>query len=48
MQEHEPHEWKEGRLLRPWELSQQGWKQKERAAVLGVSKRAEGQWLSGA
>jgi phosphotransferase system glucose/maltose/N-acetylglucosamine-specific IIC component len=46
--EHEPHEWKEGRLLRVWELSQQGWKQKERAAVLGAGTSAVSQWLSGA
>ena len=44
--EHEPHDWKEGRRLRAWELSQQGWKQKEIAAALGVSKGAVSQWLS--
>ena len=33
--EHEPQDWKEDRLLRPWELSQQGWMQKDIAAVLG-------------
>jgi transposase len=44
--EHEPHDWKEGRRLRAWELSQQGWKQKEIAVALGVSKGAVSQWLS--
>jgi transposase len=44
--EHEPHDWKEGRRLRAWELSQQGWKQREIAEALGVSKGAVSQWLS--
>src|SRR2546422_7135354 len=44
--EHELQDWKEGRRLRAWELSQQGWKQKEIAATLGVSKGAVSQWLS--
>ncbi len=38
--EHEPHDWQEGRYLRTWELWQQGWKQKEIAETLGVSKGA--------
>lgn len=38
-------EWKEGRRRRAWELSQQGWKQKDIAAALGVSKGAVSQWL---
>jgi len=38
--EHEPHDWKEGRYLRAWELWQQGWKQNEIADALGVSKGA--------
>src|SRR5947209_20633509 len=44
--EHEPHDWKEGRRLRAWELWQQGWKQKDIAAALGVSKGAVSQWLT--
>jgi transposase len=44
--EHEPYDWKEGHRLRAWELSQQGWKQKEIAVTLGVSKGAVSQWLS--
>src|SRR5205823_1992316 len=43
--EHEPHDWKEGRRLRAWELWQQGWKQKEIAIALGVSKGAVSHWL---
>jgi transposase len=38
-------EWKEGRRRRAWELSHQGWKQKDIAAALGVSKGAVSQWL---
>ena len=43
--EHEPQDWKEGRRLRGWELWQQGWKQKDIAAALGVSKGAVSQWV---
>jgi transposase len=43
--EHEPHDWKEGRRLRAWELWKQGWKQKDIAIALGVSKGAVSQWL---
>jgi transposase len=43
--EHEPHDWKEGRRLRAWELWQQGWKQNEIADALGVSKGAVSQWV---
>jgi transposase len=39
-------EWKEGRRRRAWELHEQGWKQKEIAAALGVSKGAVSQWLT--
>lgn len=38
-------DWREGRRLRAWELSQQGWRQKGIAAALGVSKGAVSQWL---
>ncbi len=43
--EQEPHDWKEGRRLRAWELWQQEWKQKDIATALGVSKGAVSQWL---
>ena len=38
--------WREGRRLRAWELSQEGWPQQRIAAALGVSKGAVSQWLS--
>ena len=41
-----PADWKEARRLRAWELVQQGWKQTEVAAALGVTKGAVSQWVS--
>ena len=38
--------WWEGRRLRAWELSQEGWPQQRIAEALGVSKGAVSQWLS--
>ncbi len=38
-------DWREGRRLRAWALHQQGWKQKDIAAALGVSPGAVSQWL---
>src|SRR5438270_7723133 len=38
--------WREGRRLRAWELSQQGWSQHEIAQALGVSGGAVSQWLT--
>lgn len=43
--QHEPHDWKECRRLRAWDLWQQGWKQKDIALALGVSKGAVSQWI---
>ena len=40
-----PHDWREGRRLRAWELHQLGWKQHEIAAALGVTGGAVSQWL---
>jgi transposase len=37
--------WREGRRLRAFELHQEGWKQKDIADALGVSKGAVSQWL---
>ena len=42
----EPHDWREGRRLRAWTLHQQGWKQKDIAAALGVTPGAVSQWLT--
>lgn len=38
-------DWLEGRRRRAWELKQQGWKQQDIAAALGVTKGAVSQWL---
>src|ERR671914_2668668 len=38
--------WREGRRLRAWELSQEGWPQQRIPEALGVSKGAVSQWLS--
>lgn len=41
----ELEDWLEGRRLRAWELSQQGWRPGRIAEALGVSKAAVSQWL---
>ena len=41
-----PKTWKEGRRKRSPELKQQGWKQREIAAALGVSAAAVSQWVA--
>jgi transposase len=41
-----PHDWREGRRLRAWELAQQGWTQTAIAAALGVTQGAVSQWLT--
>src|SRR5260221_14595666 len=38
-------DWREGRRQRGWELKQQGWKQQDIAAALGVTPGAISQWL---
>ena len=38
-------DWREGRRRRAWELKQQGWKQQDIAAALGVTGGAVSQWL---
>ena len=40
-----PRSWQEGRRLRAWELSQQGWTQQQIAQALGVTQGAISQWL---
>jgi transposase len=41
-----PHDWREGRRLRAWELAQAGWTQRTIAAALGVTEGAVSQWRS--
>ena len=38
-------DWREGRRRRAWELKEQGWKQHDIAAALGVTPGAVSQWL---
>ena len=38
-------DWREFRRRRAWELKEQGWKQKDIATALGVSKGAVSQWM---
>ena len=40
-----PTDWREARRLRAWELYEQGWKQKDIAAALGISEGAVSQWF---
>ena len=40
-----PRDWREARRQRAYELAQKGWKQKDIAEALGVSKGAVSQWL---
>jgi transposase len=39
-------DWREWRRLRAWELKQQGWRQREIAAALGVTEGAVSQCMS--
>jgi transposase len=42
---HQAVDWREGRRLRAWELSQQGWRQNDIAAALGVTNGAVSLWM---
>src|SRR5919106_6323215 len=42
---HRVTNWREGRRFRAFELHQRGWKQKDIAEALGVSKGAVSQWV---
>src|ERR1700693_5868671 len=41
----QPSNWQEARRMRAWELKQQGEKQKDIAAALGVTEGAVSQWI---
>jgi transposase len=41
-----PHNWKEWRRMRAWQLNQQGWTQRHIAHALDVSEGAVSQWLT--
>src|SRR5688572_11821549 len=41
-----PHDWKEGRRLRAWELAHLGRQQNAIATALGVTEGAVSQWLA--
>lgn len=43
--EHVPHDWKEWRRLRAWELRQKGWRPCDIAQTLDVSPGAVSQWF---
>src|SRR5258708_4706845 len=43
-----PHDWKEWRRLRAWELKRQGWAQHDIAIALGASGGAVSQWMHAA
>jgi transposase len=43
-----PHDWKEWRRMRAWELKQQGWSQHDIAVALGASKGSVSKWLHAA
>src|SRR5260370_36916344 len=43
-----PHDWREWRRMRAWELSKQGWAPRDIAAALGVGRPAVCQWLAAA
>lgn len=45
MAKKEPKNWKEERRKRAWALYQAGWKQKDIAEALGVTKGAVSQWI---
>lgn len=41
-----PHDWREWRRLRAWDLTQLGWAPSDVAEALGVSRAAVSQWLA--
>src|SRR5487761_1973019 len=43
-----PHDWREWRRMRAWQLKQQGWPQRRIATALDASEGAVSQWLTAA
>jgi transposase len=41
-----PHDWREWRRMRAWDLEQRNWKQRNIAEALGVTESAVSQWLT--
>src|SRR4051794_883985 len=44
----QPHDWREWRRMRAWDLAQQGWKQRDIGAALDASEGAVSRWLAAA
>src|SRR5665647_975546 len=44
----QPHEWKEWRRMRAWDLAQLGWKQRDIAVALDASEGAVSRWIAAA
>lgn len=45
MRQKQPHDWREARRLRAWELRELGWKPVRIAEALGVTRGAVSQWF---
>jgi transposase len=45
MSQKQPHDWREARRLRAWELRELGWKPVRIAEALGVTRGAVSQWF---
>src|SRR5512138_982919 len=43
-----PHDWREWRRMRAWDLAQRGWMQRDIAVALNASKGAVSRWLAAA
>ena len=42
----DPHDWREWRRMRAWDLAQRGWKQRDIATALDASEGAVSRWLA--
>lgn len=45
MSQKQPHDWREARRLRAWELREKGWRPARIAEALGVTRGAVSQWF---